>query len=67
MGQDDQPRKKSAMIMQGLIVGGSVCVALFILVVGLHYGTAGHSAPSWLGAIVDPTDSWAGHRSIPGR
>jgi hypothetical protein len=33
------------MIMQGLIVGGIVCVALFALVVALQYGTAGHSAP----------------------
>jgi hypothetical protein len=33
------------MIMQGLIVGGIVCVALLALVVGLHYGTPGHSAP----------------------
>ena len=34
------------MTMQGLLVGGIVCVALLALVVGLHYGTAGHSAPS---------------------
>jgi hypothetical protein len=34
------------MIMQGIIVGGIVCVVLIALVGGLHYGTAGHSAPS---------------------
>ena len=45
-GQDDCCRKRSAMIMQGLIVGGIVCVVLLALVGGLHYGTAGHSAPS---------------------
>jgi hypothetical protein len=34
------------MIMQGLIVGGIVCVVLLALVGGLRYGTAGHSEPS---------------------
>jgi hypothetical protein len=67
MGQDCQPRKKSAMIMHALIVGGMVCVALFALVAGLHYGSAGHAAPLWLGAIIEPPDSQAGHLSIPGR
>ena len=78
-GQDDRCRKRSAMIMQGLIVGGIVCVVLLALVGGLHYGTAGHSAPlrhtmgrrrgssPWgLRAIVEPTGSQAGHRPIPG-
>jgi hypothetical protein len=67
------------MIMQGLIVGGIVCGVLIALVGGLHYGTAGHSAPSRhtsgrrrgslpveLGAIVEPTGSQAGHIPIPG-
>jgi hypothetical protein len=47
-GQDDRPRKKSTMycIPEGLIIGGLVCVVLFALIVGLHYGTPGHSAPS---------------------
>jgi hypothetical protein len=44
-GQDYRPRKKSAMIMQGLIVGGIVWLALIALAAGLHYGTEGHSAP----------------------
>jgi hypothetical protein len=33
------------MVMQGLIVGSIVFVVLTALVVALHFGTAGHSAP----------------------
>jgi hypothetical protein len=33
-------------IPQALIIGGTVCLALLVLVVGLRYGTAGHSTPS---------------------
>jgi hypothetical protein len=63
----------------GLIVGGIMCVVLLALIVGLHYGSPGHSAPLrhaigrrrgssplGLGAIVEPTGSQAGHISIPG-
>jgi len=45
-GPDDRPRKKPAISMQGLLVGSIVCLVLIALVAGLHYGTAGHSAPS---------------------
>ena len=47
------------MIMQGFIIGGIVCVALFALVVGLHYGTPGHAALSG-------HTSGRGHGPIPG-
>jgi hypothetical protein len=33
-------------ILQGLIIGSSVCVVLLTLVIALHSGTAGHSAPA---------------------
>jgi hypothetical protein len=45
-GQDHRPRKKSAMITQGLVVGTTVCGMLLALALALRYGTAGHSAPS---------------------
>jgi hypothetical protein len=45
-GPDDRPRKKPTIRMQGLLVASIVCLVLIALVAGLHYGTAGHSAPS---------------------
>ena len=45
-GPHDCPRKQSAMIVQGLLSGVIVCLVLIALVIGLHFGTPGHAAPS---------------------
>jgi hypothetical protein len=47
-GQDDLPRKESAMapIVQGLISSGIVCGVLTALVVVLQHGIEGHSSPT---------------------